>query len=67
MAATKRYQLAKAAQRRQGVLAARPESRNMPSTVKPAAWESTRNAYFGTQPYTHAQLLENQMAEAGAE
>jgi hypothetical protein len=39
----------------------------MPSTVKPAAWEATRKAYFGTQPLTHAQLLENQMAEAGAE
>lgn len=67
MAASKQYRLAIAAQRRQGVLAARPESRGMPSTVKPASWESTRKAYFGQQPLTHAQLLESQMAEAGAE
>lgn len=65
MAASKAFRLAKKAQKDQNILATRPIAKNLPSTVKPGAWEATRNAYFNDRPYTHAQLLEAQMVKKG--
>lgn len=67
MAASKRFLLAKSTQRRQATLMTRAESRNMPSVIKPSIWERARNAYFNDRPFTHAQRLENQMAQKGVE
>lgn len=67
MAASKRFLLAKAAQRKQAVISDRATSRNMPAITKPSLWQRTREAYFGARPYNHKQQLEAQMAAEGVE
>lgn len=67
MAVSKRYLLAQAAKRNQATVTSRAKAAGMPVVVKPTIWERARSAYFGSQPLTHKQLLQNQMAEAGVE
>lgn len=44
------------------------EGRNgMPTVVDVGRFNAARLDYLGTDPYTHAQLLQSQMAAAGVE
>lgn len=66
MAASRNHRLARAVEKRQDILRNRPKDAGMPSVIKPNLWERARKGFFD-RPYTHKQLLEHQMSEAGVE